>query len=304
MTVLSVLLIILIILASLYNLFALVCILGFFRAPDSRKTGPEEEAALPPVSVLKAIKGLDPRCAQNLSSFCVQDYPCYEVLFGFRDRDDPAIPVAGGSREVGIVRCRLVVRDGGVGPQSESVEPSGPGGELELPPSRPERQRYGGLTDTTSGRIVSEYLRSGQTGIVTSLYKISNPSSVGSALESISIALDFIPSVLVARRLEGVTFALGASILVSREALREIGGFESVADYLADDYQIGYRIWRKVTGTLSAVIVIENRVGRMSAAEHVAHQLRWARTYRASRPWGFLGYGLLTLLFLLPCSSV
>ena len=94
-------------------------------------------------------------------------------------------------------------------------------------------------------RIVAEFQSGGKTGIVTSLYKISSPESIGSALESLSIALDFIPSVLVARRLEGVTFGLGASILVSKEALRDIGGFGALTDYLADDYQLGFRLWKK-----------------------------------------------------------
>src|SRR5208282_4641052 len=83
-------------------------------------------------------------------------------------------------------------------------------------------------------RIVAEFRQGKKKGMVTSLYKISSPSSLGSALESLSIALDFIPSVLVARRVEGITFGLGASMLLSREALCDIGGLGPVADYLAD----------------------------------------------------------------------
>ncbi|HUH65268.1 MAG TPA: glycosyltransferase, partial [Syntrophales bacterium] len=108
--------------------------------------------------------------------------------------------------------------------------------------------------------------------------------------------LDFIPSVLVARRLEGVTFGLGASILVSKKALDEIGGLSVIADYLADDYQIGNRIWKKGYKIILSRYVLEDVVGNMSLTGHLVHQLRWARTYRASRPKGYLGYGITHVL--------
>jgi len=291
MTILSILLFVLIILGCLYNLFSLACVLDFFRNRGRKETGSGKETELPAVSVLKAVKGLDPRCAENLGGFCSQDYPCYEVLFGFRESDDPAIPVAGSVAESASCPVRVVVRSGGTGANQKVLNLKALADDSRYP--------LLALSDSDMAvdghylrRIVAEFQEYGKTGIVTSLYKISKPSSVGSGLESLSIALDFIPSVLVARRLEGVTFGLGASILVSREALREIGGFESMADYLADDYQIGYRLWRKGYKNIISRYVIENRVGRMSIADHIIHQLRWARTLRTSRPWGFLGYGI------------
>jgi ceramide glucosyltransferase len=291
MTILSISLFTLIILGSLYGLFSLICVLGFFRDPAVNESHPTESTELPPVSILKAIKGLDPLCSENLSSFCHQDYPRYEVLFGFRDRDDPAIRVAQSIAGAASCETGVVIKNGDSGTNQKVLN-------LQ---ALADSARYPLLALSDSDmevdgdylrRIVGEFQGGSKTGIVTSLYKISNPSSVGSALESLTIALDFIPSVLVARRLEGVTFGLGASILISKEALRDIGGFESIADYLADDYQMGYRLWRKGYTNVISRYVIENRVGRMSVADHLSHQLRWARTYRASRPWGFLGYGI------------
>ena len=291
MTILSILFLSLIILACLYNIFSLLCVVDFFRGNGRDESDPGWKAEFPAVSVLKAIKGLDPRCAENLSGFCVQDYPHYEVLFGFRDHDDPAIPVAGAIAASASCSARVVIEESGSGTNQKVLNLK----------TLADSSRYPllALSDSDMAvdtyylrRIVSEFRNGGKTGIVTSLYKISRPSSVGSALESLNIALDFIPSVLVARRLEGVTFGLGASILVSREALREIGGFESIADFLADDYQIGYRLSRKGYKNIISRYVIENRVGSVSVTDHLVHQLRWARTYRASRPWGFLGYGI------------
>jgi ceramide glucosyltransferase len=152
--------------------------------------------------------------------------------------------------------------------------------------------------------IVGEYLATENVGIVTSLSKIPSALSAGAALESLTNAADFIPSVLVARALEGVTFGLGPSMMLSKERLQEIGGLPAFADYLAEDYQIGNRLWKKGYRNVLSTHLIENVVGRIRILEHIVHQVRWARTYRACRPRGFLGYGIthiftFSLLFLI-----
>ena len=292
MTILSISLFILIVLGGCYALFSLACVLGFFTDAGVDRNSPvASSAALPAVSVLKPIKGLDPLIGENLSSFCVQDYPCFEVLFGFRDLDDPAVPVAATVAAAASCDARVVVNGEGSGANQKTLNLLTLAGEARYPMLA--------LSDSDMAvdkeylrRIVAEFKGCDKTGIVTSLYKISHPASVGSALESLAIALDFIPSVLAARRLEGVTFGLGASILVSKEALRDIGGFAALTDYLADDYQLGFRLWKKGYNNVISRHVIENRVGSMSFAAHLSHQLRWARTQRTSRPWGFFGYGV------------
>jgi ceramide glucosyltransferase len=241
--------------------------------------------------VLKPIKGIDLGCAENLSSFCNQDYPCFEVLFGFRDPDDPAIPLAMAAAAEAPGNTRVLVREGGPGTNQKVLNLQALADESHYPMLAFSDSDMVVDKDYLR-RIVAEFRGGDKTGIVTSLYKISNPASVGSALESLSIALDFIPSVLVARRLEGVTFGLGASILVSKEALRDIGGFGALTEYLADDYQLGFRLWKQGYKNIISRHVIENRVGPMSVGSHLSHQLRWARTYRASRPAGFFGYGI------------
>ncbi len=290
MTIVSLCLLTLIIAGSCYALFSLLCVLRFFRDPGPG-TRHVTDAELPGVSVLKPMKGLDPGCAENMFGFCAQDYPCFEVLFGFRDRDDPAIPLAAAAASAAPIDARVVINNEGSGTNQKALNLQALTGASSY--------ALLALSDSDVAvdkdylrRIVTEFQGGDKTGIVTSLYKISRPASVGSALESLTIALDFIPSVLVARRLEGVTFGLGASILVSKKALREIGGFGALKDYLADDYQLGFRLWKKGYKNIISRGVIENRVGPMSIIGHLAHQLRWARTYRASRPVGYMGYGI------------
>lgn len=291
MTILYIILLILIILGGLYAIFSLVCVLGFFANPGPCKNHCLNNLKFPGVSILKPLKGLDPWCAENIASFCNQDYPCHEVLFGFRDPDDPAIPIVKAVADLSPCDTHLVVSSLGTGTNQKVLNLK----------ALAEKAYYSMLALSDSDmvvdryylkHIVAEFLSNDKTGIVTSLYKISSPTSLGSALESLTIAVDFIPSVLVARRLEGVTFGLGASILISKDALKEIGGFDAIADHLADDYQIGFRLSRKGYKNIISRYVIENRVGPMGITNYLGHQLRWARTYRTSRPLGFLGYGI------------
>lgn len=274
----------------IYNLIALFCVVEFFR---KKRDLPEETGPPVAVSILKPVRGMDPGFRENIGSFCRQDYPEYEVLLGFGDADDGAIPAA---REIAnsAKNVRIVISPHKSGVNKKVANLRGLLDEAKYPlvaisdsdmRVEPEYLR----------RIVNEYQKN-DAGMVTSLYKISEPACVGTALESLTLATDFIPSVLVAKRLEGVTFGLGASMLLSREAIAEIGGLGAIADYLADDYQIGNRLWKRGHKIIISDYVIEDVVGSMSVSDHLLHQIRWARTYRASRPKGYLGYGISHIL--------
>ncbi len=281
-------LILLILCAGAYHLFSLYCVWEFFREEIS------EPALRPhiPVSIIKPLKGIEPGFGENLRTFCEQDYPEFEVLLGFSDPADDAIPRVNGTVDT-LMDCnvRTVI---GAGRPAVNRKVSNLGGLAES-----ARHPILAISDSDMrvdraylGRSMEEYFSARNVGLVTSLYKISNPESIGAALESLTIALDFIPSVLVARRLEGITFGLGASLVLSKKALEEIGGFAAIGDYLADDYQLGNRLWKRGYLIVLSRYVIENVVGPMSIADYYRHQLRWARTYRSSRPKGFAGYGI------------
>ena len=109
-------------------------------------------------------------------------------------------------------------------------------------------------------------------------------------MEALGIATEFAPSVLVARLLGQAEFALGSTMVFRAETLRHIGGFEAIADYLADDYQLGRHISRLGYRIEFAPVVVETDLGGESWAETWRHQLRWSRTIRVSRPAGYFGY--------------
>jgi ceramide glucosyltransferase len=125
-------------------------------------------------------------------------------------------------------------------------------------------------------------------GAVTSLYRgVAGPSQ-GSELEALSLSTDFLPSALVARKL-GLKFAMGAAMAVRREALAEMGGFESLADMAADDHELGKRIaalGHRVEFVDSGVLT---ECSSRSLKEYFRHQVRWSVVTRESNPWGHLG---------------
>jgi ceramide glucosyltransferase len=276
-----------ILLGGLYGLFSLFCVVEFFKKPK----GSEIEHLYPPVSVLKPMKGVDPEWRDNIATFAAQDYPEYEVLLGFNDPRDEGIRLATDIAKSYDLKVRVIVHAGHLGSNPKVSNLYG----------LVEAARYPLLLISDSDirvdrgylkEIVGEYLAAENTGVVTCLSKVTRACTVGAALEALTTAADFIPSVLVARRLEGVRFGLGPSMMLSKNTLEELGGLPAFADYLAEDYQIGHRLWKKRYRNVLSTHLVENVLGSIGIPEYLLHQLRWARTYRACRPAGFFGYGI------------
>src|SRR5258708_2541562 len=114
-------------------------------------------------------------------------------------------------------------------------------------------------------------------------------ASLGSHREGLGISTDFCPSVLVARQLEGIRFALGSTLAFRRGDLEKIGGFSSVADYLADDYELGKRIAALNLTVQLSEVVVETYLPPYTLREFLVHQLRWSRGVRDARAAGYLG---------------
>jgi len=129
-------------------------------------------------------------------------------------------------------------------------------------------------------------------GLVSCPYRAGPSHTLGSALEALTIAADFIPSVAVANYVESIRFALGATMALTRQALTAIGGLAPLADFLADDYQLGFRVAQTGLQVKILPYVVETFNPEMSFSDYLAHQLRWARTYRVCRPAGYLAYGI------------
>jgi ceramide glucosyltransferase len=134
-------------------------------------------------------------------------------------------------------------------------------------------------------------------GMVTTLYRGKAHQTVGSRMEALGISTDFIAGVLTARQLEhGLRFALGATLAISQEALDAIGGLEPLVDYLADDYELGARVWAKGFQVALSPEVVETYAPPYTFPQFLDHQTRWSRSTRDSRRFGYAGllftYGL------------
>jgi len=145
-------------------------------------------------------------------------------------------------------------------------------------------------------RVGPNYLRGmvgpferGETGVVSCFYRGVTQENLWAEMEALGAAADFVPGVLVAEWMEGVTFALGASVATTKTWLAKIGGYEALANVLADDYEIGNRIARVGGRVMLSRETVETMYSAMPFSKFLEHQMRWARTVRLCRPGSYLG---------------
>jgi ceramide glucosyltransferase len=243
--------------------------------------------SLPPLSILKPIHGRDPRFYEAILSHAAQDYPEFEILFGVNTPHDPALQdIVRLQAEFPGLRIEIVI-----------VSTTAPNAKVGVLAELARRARHSVFLVNDSDIVVEPgYLRAVTApladpgvGLVTCLYRAA-AESWASRFEALGIATEFAPSVLVARLLGVAEFALGSTMVFRAEALARIGGFGTIANYLADDYQLGRRIAQLGYRIEFAPVVVETDLGGESWAQTWRHQLRWSRTIRVSRPSGYYGY--------------
>ena len=288
--------------SSAYYLICFWSALIFLRQRKAGE-GARPTSSLPPVSILKPLKGTDPDIYESFRSHCLQDYPEYEIIFGVSDPGDPAVAsVQQLQREFPDHAIRLVVSPDKLG---ANVKIS----NLEKMLSAARYQHL--LVNDSDIRVERDYLRrviaplaDERVGMVTCLYRGVAASTLGSQLESLGIGTDFCAGVLVARQLEsGLRFGLGSTLAFRRADLERIGGFKSIVDFLADDYELGRRISGLGLQVVLSDVVVETHLPAYDLRTFFAHQLRWARGVRDSRAGGYIGllstYGLMWALLAL-----
>ncbi|HEV8524222.1 MAG TPA: bacteriohopanetetrol glucosamine biosynthesis glycosyltransferase HpnI [Terriglobales bacterium] len=242
----------------------------------------------PPVSILKPLHGLDPKIYECLRSHCVQAYPEYEIIFGVNDEGDPVLPLVERlqqefpQREMRVQVCREVL---------------GANRKVSNLMQMLERARHQYvLINDADIRVPPDYLqrvmaefRDPKVGLVTALYRGLPGRTFSSRLEALGLA-DFAAGVLVAPMLFGsMDFALGSTVALRREALDAVGGLRPIVNHLADDYELGQRISKAGFKVVLANVVVETALPDYSFRDFFRHQLRWARTIRAVRPWSYFG---------------
>ena len=255
-------------------------------------------AFAPGVSVLKSLKGPDPGMLDAFRSHCRQTYAGeYELLFGVSALDDPAAAaVVQLQGEFPAQAIRLI----------ECPANLGANGKVSTLVQLAAHARHDYLLINDSDITVSpRYLErvmacfepaaqgsaaAREIGMVTALYRGRAHATLPSRLEALGIATDFQAGVLLSRMIEGgLHYGLGSTLAVSRKALEAIGGLEPLVDHLADDYELGARIDRAGFRVSLSAEVVETAIPAYAGRGFIDHQLRWARTVRDARPWGYAG---------------
>jgi ceramide glucosyltransferase len=226
---------------------------------------------------------------ESFRSHCLQDYPEYEIIFGVSDPADPALQLVERLKlEFPQCAIRTMV----------CAENLGSNTKVSNLAQMLRQAKYEAiLVNDSDIRVPSDYLRrvmsplaDAKVGLVTCLYRGVASATLGSRLEALGISTDFSAGVLAARELEGgIRFGLGSTLAFRRCDLEAIGGFEALVDYLADDYEIGRRLAERGLRVTLSDVVVETFLPAYTLRQFVDHQLRWGRTVRDSRHWGYLG---------------
>jgi ceramide glucosyltransferase len=256
---------------------------GFRRR--ARSQDPTLSNDLPPVTLFKPVCGLEPNLESNLASFFEQDYPSFEIVFGARDSNDPAIDLAWKlSRRYPHVPVKFVFA-----------------GEPQLPNAKVwSWQKMHDATendflimsdsDVCVGpnyiRAVIAPLMDPKVGLVTCVYRGVPTAGLWSQLESLGYSVEMTSGVIVSNLLEGMTFALGPTMATRRDVIEAVGGVEALGDFYADDYVLGNRVYESGRKVVLSTEVIEHVGFHRGLKSSLQQQIRWMRSTRFSRPAG------------------
>lgn len=265
--------------------YSLLSIVAAFRYLSVR---PPVLQSWEPISILKPLSGLDLGLESNLRTFFEQDYPEFEILLATRDRDDPAVEVVEKlQREYPHVKARLMVTGPAPYPNAKvfSLDRMLTASVNDLVVMSDSDTR---ATPSLLSTVAAEF-QDMRAGVATCPYRAVSGPSFWSRLEATSMNTDFLAGILVARMLEGMRFAVGATIVARRRTLLAIGGMCRLKDYLAEDFVMGKFAAEAGHGVILSSYVVEHHIGSADLRHNASHRLRWARSTRRSRPLGYLG---------------
>ncbi|SEG20810.1 ceramide glucosyltransferase [Bryocella elongata] len=272
-----------------YSALALAGARSFLR--DSNKTAPAQPREFSPgVSILKPVKGLDPNMYAGLVSHCQQRYAGpFELVFGVNSLEDSAVSALARLRvEYPEVPIQLI----------ECTERLGSNGKVSNLVQMLRAAKYEYVIVNDSDIVVGpDYLTNvlrpfaeHKVGLVTVPYFGRASDTLWSRLEALGISTDFLAGVLTARKLEGgISFGLGSTLATTKTALGTIGGFETLVNQLADDYELGARLHKAGWKIELIHEVVATSLPAYGFRGFCDHQLRWSRAVRDSRKAGYVG---------------
>jgi len=196
---------------------------------------------LPPISILKPLRGLDDNLFDNLESFCLLDYPEYEIIFALQDYNDPAYKVAhrvkdkypGKNISLVVERCNA-----GLNPKVNNLIPAY------------KASRYGHILISDSNvmagkdylKEMAKHLSDPEVGLVSSIIRGVGARTPGSVFENLHLNSFIIGSVCFLDKFLKIPCVIGKSMLMKKSDLEALGGLKAFKDVLAEDYIIGKKM--------------------------------------------------------------
>src|SRR6266436_4781702 len=272
--------------SSVYLLLVAIAGLRFRRRRKS------SASFTPPVSLLKPLQGAEPGLREYLEGFFKLDYPEYEILFCARKESDEGLAIA---RELAAryphIPARFLTSGASPWPNAKCYS---------LNEMKAASQHEILVITDSDVRVTPDYLRAvvgpfrdEKTGLVTSLYRgVAAQGGFWARLEGLGMSVEMTSGVLVAEMLEGMRFALGPSMVVRKSCVDQIGGFERLGDYYADDFMLGRLVAESGSTVVLSDHVIDHCIVNTKFEKSLGHQWNWMKSTRFSRPMGHLGSGL------------
>jgi ceramide glucosyltransferase len=265
----------------------LLCLLAVWRFRSQDPSSPPSSfSQWPPVTILKPVCGLEKNQEINLRSACLQDYPEFQVVFSVQDPHDPAIPLLRAIQQEFPARVSVAV---------DNLQ-AGPNGKINnLLGALPQARHDVLVISDSDVRLQPDYLQKivapladSGVGFVCTLYKATSAGRWYERMELLTLNADFIPSVVFAYVSGASKFCLGSSVAFRRGSLKEAGGLETLADFLAEDYELGRRLW--VSGKRMVLVnyLVDVVVDLRSLSQWWDHQVCWDQKTRAAHATGFL----------------
>ena len=246
----------------------------------------------PPLTLLKPLHGAEPNLDAHLASFFEQDYPEYEILFCARTDNDAGLETA---RRVAARYPHIPARFFTTG------EPPYINAKAASMERMESAAQYDILVISDSDvRVTPDYLRAvalpfadARVGAITCPYRgVAAEGGLWARLEAVGMSVEMTAGVLVARMMEGMQFTLGPTMAFRRETIGRMGGFKVTADYCADDFVLGNETYKLGQTVVLSHHAIDHMVINSSFAASMAHQVRWMKSTRFSRPKGHFGTSL------------
>ncbi len=272
-----------------FSILTVGTIKSFFRGSrreQSRDT-PQKINFTPPVSVLKPVRGLEKNLKRNLRTIATQDYPNYQVIYSVQDIQDPAYHILKEiEAEFGSHRISVVV---------STVEAGANGKVNNLLGAIKEARHDIIIISDSDTHLQPDYiativhpLANPEVGCVCTPFKVTKADSWYEKMELLTMNADFMPSVMFAEVTGASNSCLGPSIAIRRSTLDALGGLQSLADYLVEDYEIGRRVWTSGQKMVLLPYMIDVVVDLGSWRNWWSHQVYWDQNTYLARPGAFI----------------